>query len=251
MRRRGTRSKLDIALEAAGIALTPGEYVVAVAAGAIVGLAIGILTGSLLAGLVLMSLIVILPRIVLGMAGERRRNAFADQLEGTLLLISSSMRAGYGLNQAMSAVATEAATPTSEEFTRVVAETRVGRDLDQSLRGVAERMRNDDFAWVADAIEIQSRVGGNLAEILDTVGNTLRERSQIRRQIHALSAEGRMSAVILIALPFGLAGIISVVNPGYLDPLVQTLTGRIMLGVGVFLMIMGTIWIRRIVRLVF
>jgi tight adherence protein B len=151
----------------------------------------------------------------------------------------------------MSTVATEAPSPTSDEFGRVVIETRVGRDLTTALRGVADRMRNDDLAWVTDAIAIQQEVGGNLAEVLDAVGATIRDRNQIRRQVQALSAEGRISAVILIALPFGIAGIISLVNPGYLEALFETTIGKVLVAVGAVLMVTGIVWIRRIVKIVF
>jgi tight adherence protein B len=112
-------------------------------------------------------------------------------------------------------------------------------------------MDNDDLRWVVDAIDIQYEVGGNLAEVLDTVAETIRDRSQVQRQVRALSAEGRMSAVILIGLPFGLAGMIAVVSPDYLADLTGTTLGRIMMGVALVLIGIGAVWIRRIVRVVF
>jgi tight adherence protein B len=148
-------------------------------------------------------------------------------------------------------VAQEAPSPSRDEFGRVVVETRLGRELPDALRATAARMRNDDFGWVADAIAIQQEVGGNLAEILDGVAATIRDRNQIRRQVQALSAEGRMSAVVLIALPFVLAFAISIINPGYLDVLFQRPIGRVILGLGVVLMTIGVAWIRRLIRIVF
>jgi len=247
-----TRSHgLDAALDAAGIALRAGEYYTMVVVLALVGFAIGLLVSSPMLGLLLLVAAVVLPRLWVSRAATRRRTAFADQLEGTLQLIAGSMRAGYGLTQAMATVAEESPAPTSEEFGRVVIESRVGRELTASLDAVADRMRNVDFRWVTDAITIQQSVGGNLAEVLDAVAATIRDRNQIRRQVHALSAEGRMSAAILIALPFAIAGIISVVNPGYLDPLFHKPVGRILLAVGGIAVVLGIVWIRRIVKLVF
>jgi tight adherence protein B len=246
-RRRG----IDAALDAAGIAISSGEYLTLVTFATLAGLALGIMLDSPLLGLLLMIAAILLPRAVVSRSAGKRRAAFADQLEGTLQLISGSMRAGYGLVSAMSTVATEAPSPTSDEFGRVVIETRVGRDLTTALRGVADRMRNDDLAWVTDAIAIQQEVGGNLAEVLDAVGATIRDRNQIRRQVQALSAEGRISAVILIALPFGIAGIISLVNPGYLEALFETTIGKVLVAVGAVLMVTGIVWIRRIVKIVF
>ena len=150
-----------------------------------------------------------------------------------------------------STVAGESPSPTSEEIGRVVIETRVGRDLTSALRATAARMKNDDFLWVADAITIQQEVGGNLAEVLDAVGGTIRDRNQIRRQIHTLSAEGRISAVVLIALPFVAAGLLAAANPGYLDPLFTTRRGITLLVIGGLLIVLGILWIRRIVKIVF
>ena len=108
--------------------------------------------------------------------------------------MAGSLRAGHSLLRAVDSVASEADAPTSEEFARIVNETRVGRDLNDALDEVAERMGSDDFTWVAQAIAIHREVGGNLAEVLDAVGHTIRERNAIRRQVKALAAEGKLSA---------------------------------------------------------
>jgi tight adherence protein B len=250
-RRRRARSGIEAALETAGIDLRGSEYLALVAVASFIGLGIGLASGSPMLGLLLLAAAVAVPRLWVSRAAQRRHNAFADQLEGTLQLMASTLRAGYGLSQAVATVAEEAPSPTREEFARIVVETRIGRDLPGSLRALAERMKNEDFGWIADAMAIQQEVGGNLAEILDAVGGTIRDRNQIRRQVHALSAEGRMSAVVLIALPIGLAGIISTVNPGYLDVLFNTGGGRVLLLAGVVLMTFGVIWIRKLVKIRF
>jgi tight adherence protein B len=249
-RRRASRG-IDAALEAAGIALRGSEFLAIVALAALVGASIGILSGSPMLGLLLLVGAITLPRLWVSRAAERRRREFADQLEGSLQLMAGTLRAGYGLTHAVSTVAEEAGSPSKEEFGRVVVEVRLGRELPESLRALANRMRNEDFSWVADAIAIQQDVGGNLAEVLDGVGATIRDRNNIRRQVQALSAEGRISAAVLIALPFALAGIIALVNPGYLDALFETPGGRVMLGVGGVLMTLGVLWIRRLIRIVF
>ena len=146
--------------------------------------------------------------------------------------MAGSLRAGHSLLRAVDSVSQEAEAPTSEEFSRIVNETRVGRDLNDALDEVAERMGSDDFTWVAQAIAIHREVGGNLAEVLDAVGHTIRERNEIRRQVKALSAEGKLSAIVLMALPFGVTGFISLTNPGYIAKFTQSLTGYAMLGVG-------------------
>jgi len=242
---------IDASLEAAGVAMSATEYLFAVIGLALAGVAVSLLLGSVTLGLLLLVGAVVVPRLWLNRAAEKRRSAFADQLEGNLQLIAGSLRAGYGLTQAVATVAEESPSPSKEEFRRVVVETRLGRDLAESLRATAARMRNEDFGWVADAIAIQQEVGGNLAEVLDGVGGTIRDRNNIRRQVRALSAEGRVSAVILITLPFALALIVSVINPNYLDALFDTTAGRVMLGVGAILMTVGGVWIRRLIQVVF
>jgi tight adherence protein B len=188
---------------------------------------------------------------VLGTLASRRRRAFADQLEGTLQTIAGSLRAGYGLVQAISTVATESPAPTSIEFNRVVVENRLGRSLEDSLKAMVRRLDDEDFGWVVEAIEIQREVGGNLAEVLDTVTGTIRDRNMIRRQIHSLSAEGRLSAYILLGLPFVIAGFIATISPDYLAELTDTTVGKIMLAGAGVMMFLGGLWIRKIIRVEF
>lgn len=242
---------IDTALDRAGIALRPGEFVI-VSGTAIVVLALAGLTLAGLPGaIVLGSLGAAAPRTVLRTLRDRRRRAFADQLEGTLQIIAGSLRAGYGLTQAISTVAAESPAPTDREFNRVVVENRLGRSIEQSMAAMARRMENEDLEWVVEAIEIQHEVGGDLAEVLDTVMTTIRDRNQIRRQVKALSAEGRISAYILVGLPFVIAGLIGTISPDYLAELTGTTLGRIMLGVAAVLMVAGAAWIRRIIRVDF
>ena len=130
-------------------------------------------------------------------------------------------------------------------------ETRLGRDLIDSLQALSGRVANEDFGWIVQAIQIQRDVGGELAELLDTISSTIRDRHQIYRQVRALSAEGRLSALILILLPIGLAAVIVVTTPGYLSVLFSTTIGKVLIAIGLVLMVIGSIWIRRIIRLVF
>ena len=192
-----------------------------------------------------------IPRLLVNRSRRKRREAFAAQLDGTLQLLAGSLRAGYGLLQAVNNIAAEAAAPTGQEFGRIVVETRLGRDLVESLTVLAQRMDSPDFRWVTQAIEIQRSVGGDLSQILDTVGQTIRERNQIRRQISALSAEGRISSYILIAIPFFLAVFILVMAPEFIAPLWTTTSGLVAIAVGAVLMLVGIAWIRRLVRLRF
>jgi tight adherence protein B len=165
--------------------------------------------------------------------------------------MASSLRAGHSILRAMDSVAHEAAAPTSEEFTRLVNETRVGRDLGEALDEIAERTKSEDFAWVAQAIAIQREVGGNLAEVLDAVGHTIRERNAIRRQVKALSAEGKLSAAVLMALPFGIIAFLSMANPEYLAGFTESIVGYGMLAVAAVMMTVGGLWLRSTVRIRF
>ncbi len=249
--RAGRRTTLSRSLDAAGVRLAAGEFVVLTVCAGLVGVAVGALLFRLPGALILGALGVVLPRLVVLHLQQKRRTAFAEQLDGTLQLLAGSLRAGYGLLQSVNTIAAEAAAPTAEEFGRIIVETRLGRDLVDSLTALADRMDSEDSRWVAQAIDIQRSVGGDLAQVLDTVSQTIRERNQIRRQVKALSAEGGISAYILIALPFVLAGFILMTAPDYLAPLVQTTTGKMAFGVGAILMVVGVVWIRRLVRLWF
>ena len=249
--RAGRRPALSRSLDAARVHLTAGEFVVLTVCAGLVGMAVGALLFHLPGALILGALGVILPRLAVLRLQQKRRTAFAEQLDGSLQLLAGSLRAGYGLLQSLNTVAAEAAAPTAEEFDRIIVETRLGRDLVDSLTAMADRMDSEDSRWVAEAIDIQRSVGGDLAQVLDTVSQTIRERNQIRRQVRALSAEGRVSAYIMIALPFLIAGLMLVRVPDYLAPLVQTVPGKIAVGVGAILMVVGVVWVRRLVRLWF
>jgi tight adherence protein B len=251
LRRSGRSSRLTDALDGAGIRLAGGEFVILTGALALLGVAVGLAIFGWWGALVFGVFFLLIPRLIVAQKREKRRSLFSDQMEGILQLLSGSLRAGYGILQAIGTVASEAPSPAKEEFGRVMVETRVGRDLGESLVALAGRMGNEDFRWVAQAIEIQRSVGGDLAEILDTIAQTIRERSQIRRQVQALSAEGRISSYILIALPFIITGFLIAVAPQFLEPLVETTPGRVAVVAASVLMIIGIVWIRRLVRIKF
>ena len=249
--KRGRLASGAAALEKAGIGTPLPDFVLNVAlttlgAGALAAVLAGPLPGLLAAVGVLVG-----ARLLVRFRISRRQAAFADQLDDSLQLMASSLRAGHSLLRAVDAVSQEAEAPTAEEFSRLVAETRVGRDLAEALDEVAERTASNDFAWVAQAIAIHREVGGNLAEVLDAVGQTIRERNAIRRQVKALSAEGKLSAIVLMALPFGILAFISLTNPGYLAGFTESLVGWGMLAVAAVMMTVGGLWLRSTVRIKF
>jgi tight adherence protein B len=221
--------------------------VLVVAAAALALVALGMLLGSALLAFALGLATPAGAAVVLRVRSSRRRAAFADQLDESLQLMASSLRAGHSLLRAMDAVAQEAEAPTSEEFARLVNETRVGRDLNGALEELAARVGSQDFVWVTQAIAIHREVGGNLAEVLDQVGHTIRERNQIRRQVQALSAEGKLSAYVLMALPIGITGFLALTNPSYIGKLTASAMGWGMLVAAVVMLTLGGLWLRKTV----
>lgn len=247
--RRGATAASGAMLENAGITMRIQEFATLLVIGTIVAGAVGLLIGNVLVGLIFAIAVPLLARVWLGLRIGRRQRAFADQLEDSLQLLASSLRAGHSMLQALNSVAREAESPTSEEFARIINETRVGRELGDALDETARRMQSDDFSWVTQAIAINREVGGNLAEVLDAVGGTIRERGQIRRQVKALAAEGKMSAYVLMALPVGISAFLMVTNPSYMGQFTSGLLGYAMIGTAIVLLIVGALWLRKTVSI--
>lgn len=240
---------LDHQLELAGLKIKSSEYVIYVATGSIIGLAIGILSGSLILSLLLIFVPIVLGFILVRSLISRRRAMFAKQLDETAQMLAGSLRSGYSFVQAMSMVAKEADQPTAEEFTRITNELRVGRPFDESMQISAQRMLSDDFSWIAQAVGINREVGGNLADVLEGVALTIRERAELQRQVIALSAEGRLSAYILMGLPFVVGGFIAFSNPAYVGRLTTTFIGWCMLAAGAVLLVIGAFWLGKTVKI--
>lgn len=240
---------IDRLLEGAGLDLRPGELAVVVVSASMVFFALGYIVGGVLLGVLLIPLPVVVTRVVLAMRRDRRQAAFSDQLTDVLQLVTGSLRAGYGLLQGIDAVARDAEEPAAGEFRRILIEHRLGRELSDAMDGCAQRMSNDDFSWVVQAIGIHRDVGGDLGRVLDNITSTIRDRSDVHRQVRALSAEGRMSAVVLTALPFVVLVVIQFASPDYTAVLFTEPVGWIMLAVAAVLMLTGTLWIRRLVRI--
>ena len=244
-------AKLARALDLAGLATRPGDYLLIVSSSMLAALAVGlIVSGWILAVLLTLATPFVAGQYVKFRTG-RRRAAFADQLDDSLQLLAGNLRAGHSLLRAMDTVSREAEVPTSVEFGRVINETRVGRALGECLDDTAARMASQDFTWVAQAIAIHREVGGDLAEVLDSVSNTIRERNQIRRQVKALSAEGRMSGYVLMLLPIGITGFLMLSNPTYLTKLTQSLIGWGLIVNAVLMMVVGGLWLRKVVSFKF
>lgn len=238
-------------LENAGLRLSQADFVLLVIIGSFVGALVGLVVAGPLLAILLVIAAPFVGHVVVGFLAGKRRTKFGDQLGDTLQLLSGSLRAGHSILRAIDAAANESQAPTSEEMRRVVSETSLGRDLLLSLNDTAERMQNEDFVWISQAIQINREVGGNLAEVLDQVNETIRERNEIRGHIKSLAAEGKFSAYILMALPVGIVAMLMMVSPGYMDKMVTTMLGWILIVASIILMIVGGLWMRKIIDLKF
>ena len=241
----GFTVSLDRKLDRAGLPMSAGELVatgvLAAMAGALIG---GLAFRNVIFVLVIALVAAVLPFVYVSFRMSRRINALQGQLPDILMILASSMRAGHSFLQALDTVSKEVGEPAGPEFTRVVAEIRLGRRFEEAMQAMSERVRTDEFKWMVLAVNVQREVGGNLAEILDTVAETTREREVIRRQVKVLAGEGILSLRILIALPFLLTLYIVKVNPTYMRLLWTTRIGLGMIGVAVILMTIGVLWAR-------
>ena len=236
-------------LELSAVRMTPGYLVVLVSVVALtVLMLVATVTHSFLVGLLAAVAVPVIAKIVLRRMAGRRRKAFADQLDETLQLLAAALRAGHGLTRSFDSVSREIGAPMSEELARIVNENRIGRDLVDAVSDTAERMQNGDFRWVAEAVGIQRETGGNLNEVLDRVGDTIRERNELKREVQTLSAEGRMSALVLVALPFLTVALLTLINPEFMNPLYTTRGGAIAIGISAALFAVGGVWMKIVVN---
>lgn len=246
-----TQRRLSERLELAAIARKPAEWAfLGVCLAAVIAAALSLVTRDVLIGVLAGALIGWLSmRISLSFLIRRRRAAFGEQLPDLLQLIASALQSGFSLLQALDAVVRENAQPAAGEFSRALAEARLGADLEDCLDTIVTRMDSNDLRWTVMAVRIQRAVGGNLAEILTTIAGTIRERGYLRRQVNALSAEGRLSAYILVALPVLVGGWLFITSPKYMRPLYTTHLGELMLLIGIVLLVLGTLWMRKMIKL--
>lgn len=236
-------------LELAGISTTVGNFIVTVVAFAVTAVMfVTVLSGSIVLGLLAGLFVPILGKTTLSSRASKRRAAFDEQLDNTLQLLASALRAGHSLQRAIDTTSRDSASPTAEEFGRILNENRIGRDLVESMHTTADRMESEDFHWVAEGVSVQRDTGGNLNEVLDRVGDTIRERHALRREIRTLSSEGRASAVVLLVLPAVVGVTQFMINPEGTRPLYTTTTGYMALGASALLYLVGGFWMRNVVR---
>jgi len=178
---------------------------------------------------------------------RKRLRAFEDQLPDLLITIAASLKAGHSFKQGLQAVVDEGQPPASQELKRVLTETSLGRPMDEALADMAERAGSKNFEFAMTAVTIQRQVGGSLASLFDMVADTVRQRQQFARKIRSLTAMGRMSAYTLMGIPFFMAATITLINPSYMSPLYHTHTGRLLIGTGLGMMLVGSAILKKIV----
>jgi tight adherence protein B len=237
-------------LARAGLNITPAEYLLirigAVALGALIGLfRFGISIGPI----VIAAVGFVIPPLVVNYLQRRRQNMFNDQLTGMLQLLSNSLKTGYAIDRALETVASKSQPPVSTEFERVATEITLGTSVEDALSALLLRINSPDLEFIVTAILLHTRVGGNLAEVLDNISDTLRDRLQTKRDMSVLTAQSRASASIITGLPILLGLGLYVFVPGYFAPMTSTVVGYILLGIAGLLILIGNILIRRMTAL--
>ena len=252
MEGRESTTKTMMLLQRADLPWRAGEWLVlrllAIVVGAVLGFVlvqalpvVGAIVGAVL-GLAI-------PPFALRFLAARRARKFEAILPDVMMLVATSLSSGFSLLQALDSVAKDAAEPAAKEFSRALAEARIGADVSDALDNMARRLDSRNMVWTTMAIRIQREVGGNLAETLRTTAATLREREMLKRQVKALSAEGRLSAYVLIALPIGIFLYSTWANYEYVSLLWTRPLGWAMLGGGIVAMIVGIFWMRQVVKI--
>ncbi len=237
-------------LDQAGLPVRPNEYIVAhIGLVLVVGLLSRLIFSNVIVVLLAIGVAVVIPLLVIEMLVGRRKEKFNEQLADTLDMLAGSLRAGYGLQQALAAAAKETEEPTAAELKRVAKQVQMGMTLNEALHRLNERIGSEAFSSVVLATSIHRETGGNLAEIFDSLAASLRQRERMTQQIKGLTAEGRLSAIILLVMPFAEGLLMYILNPQYMSALTTTTTGLAMMGLGLIMMALGALWLRSIVNI--
>jgi tight adherence protein B len=240
--------RLTRTIERADLPLRTVEFLyVVVGAGVGLGLFLALLAQAPFTILCGMAVGATIPFGVLTMKVKKRLASFEAQLPDLLVTMAASLKAGHSFKQGLQAVVDENRQPASDEFRRVLTETSLGRPMDQALREMADRLGSENFEFVITAVTIQRQVGGSLAELFDMVSETVRQRQQFARKIKALTSMGRMSAYVLVGLPFFMAFVITLMNPVYMHPLWATSIGHFLIGMSLAGMVIGGLMLKKIV----
>ncbi len=240
--------ELQMELLRAGVLLRPSELVAVVALAALVGAAVGLLVLRQVAGGILLGLgFAALPWVLVKIRQAKRTRDLANQLPDAIDMLSSALRTGFSFLRGVQTVAGQMQPPISDEFRRLSAEVQMGMGTAEALDSLVDRTRCYDLELVVAAVQIQLEVGGNLSEVLDNIADTIRERIRLQGEINAATAEVRLSASVLFAMPIFIALAVNFLNPGYLKPLFTTPAGLMMTLVAGILMSLGALIIRKMV----
>jgi len=231
----------------AGLLLRPSEALILSVLAMFAGIAIGwLVTDQPVFGVLTGALGLAVPYMIMVQRAARRQSALTSQLPDALDMLSSALRSGYALTRGFQVVSSQMHPPISEEFHRVLQEVQVGISVTDALDGLLTRSNSYDLELVVAAMQTQLTMGGNLSEVLDNIAGMIRERVRLQGEIDAATSEGRLSAIILVAMPIAMAVIISAVSPGYLNPLFEERVGIMMLLAAGALMLMGILIIRKL-----
>lgn len=235
-------------IERADVPFRPGELLAVCAA---IGLAFGVVATlartPFLLVLVLMALGAGAPLGFVSMKARSRIRRFENQLPDLLITLAASLKAGHSFRQGIQSVIEEGAEPAAGEFKRVMTETQLGKPIDDALSHMAERVGSKNFTFVITAVTIQRQIGGSLSGLFDMVAETVRQRQQFGRKVKSLTAMGRMSAYVLVGLPFFLASTVTLMNPVYMAPLWHTAVGQKLVGMAIVMIGIGSLMLRRLV----
>jgi tight adherence protein B len=247
--RRGLLAIVEAKIDQADLPLRPAEALFLYLVVTVLGGAIVFLLGNWFWGAGVFAALAILPWVIVGILAVRRTRAFVSQLPDMLQLLGTTLRSGFSILQGLDTVAIQLPEPMGKEMRHVVAEARLGRPLSSALDEVAQRVKSEDFEWVVSAIGIQREVGGNLAELLDIVADTMNARSRLRQEAHTLTAEGRIGAIVISLLPIAIGVFIYGTNRSYLTPLLHTGLGQVMFYGCIAAALAGMLWMRKIVKI--
>ena len=241
---------LDFKLQQAGVPLLGTEFVLLLAVSAVaMGLIAVFATKKWYAGILAAILIVAVEYVYVLVLIERRSSSFTNQLGDCLMMVANALRAGFSFLQAMEMISKEMEPPISDEFKHVMRDIGLGATVERALDDMDKRVGSPDFSLVVTAVLIQQQVGGDLAQILDTISETIQDRIRMRREVKTLTTQGRMSGWILILTPIAMALFMTSSDPNYLDPLLKNPIGQMILAATIIMEIIGAIMINRIVNI--
>ena len=241
-------SSLDLKMLQAGLPILGSEFLIIELVAAIIAFVFaGLLTMQLPVAILAFLFMPLVGWMLLQMKIRKRRKDFVNQLGDMLSMVASALRAGFSFVQAVEIVSKEMAAPMSVEVSKLIREINVGVPMETALEDINRRVECPEFELITTAVLIQRQVGGNLAQILDNISDTINERIRMKREVLALTAQGRMSAVVLALLPIALAAFLFSMHHDYFDPLLESPMGKIAIGIALLMELLGYLVIKRIV----